>query len=82
MVDNPAVAALFVLSLEGFDNLKLAALNATIQLNRMVPKKNIAYAKAFEELLIDEDGNPVELEALRDACAFEVNRRVEAGTFS
>ncbi|OGM97027.1 MAG: hypothetical protein A2816_01305 [Candidatus Yanofskybacteria bacterium RIFCSPHIGHO2_01_FULL_39_44] len=79
---NQTVAAIFVLALERFDNPTLAALNNAVYGFGRVDKQNRAYAPALEAQLIKKDGKPVELEALRDASAFEVNRRVKAGTFN
>lgn len=42
----------------------------------------LAYGPALEANLIKEDGSTWDIEALKDACAYEVNRRVEAGTFN
>ena len=80
-MSNKAVAAVFVLALERFDNSTLAALNNAVMGFGRVAKANKAYVPTLEAKLIDEDGNPFELEALRDASSFEVNRRVNAGTF-
>ncbi len=81
-VANPTLVAAFVLALERFDNPTLAALNNAVQGFGNVAKQNRAYGPALEAQLIEEDGKPVELEALRDASAFEVNRRVKAGMFN
>lgn len=81
-MSNKIVVAAFVLALERFDNSTLAALNNAVTGFGRVAKANKAYAPALEAQLIDEDGKPVEPEALRDAASFEVGRRVEAGTFN
>jgi hypothetical protein len=75
--------AVFVLALEKFDNPTLAAFNRVMQTLGRVPEENMSYAPALKAGLINENGNPaeVELEIIRDASAFEVNRRVTAGTF-
>ena len=72
-----------ILALTHFDNLTLAALNNAVQgFGRQVAKENCAYDKALKAHLIKEDGQPFDSEALKDACAYEVNRRVAAGTFN
>lgn len=75
------LVASFCLSLEKLDNLTLAALNNAIQLFGHIATGNIAFVQALDAGLIKKDGKPLDLEALRDASAFEVNRRVQAGVF-
>ena len=81
-MSNRELAAVLVLALERFDNSTLVALNNAVTGFGRVTRANKAYAPALEAKLIDEDGKPVELKALRDAASFEVNRRLEAGMFN
>ena len=71
----------FALALERFSNEELAALNNAVQEWGHVHESNIAYPAALEAKLIKESGHPYDVEALRDALAYTVNARVEAGTF-
>jgi hypothetical protein len=75
------LTAVMILSLGEFENLELASLNNAVQLGGVVAETNHGFEKARKLSLIKENGYPCDTEALRDALAFEVNRRVEAGTF-
>ena len=77
-----ALTATFILSLSQFDNMTLAVLNNSVQGLGHVTMGCLAYGPALEANLIKEDGSTWDIEALKDACAYEVNRRVEAGTFN
>lgn len=70
------------LALQQLENLELASANNAIQLYGVCSKQNHAYAKLLDFALIYEDGKPREAETLKRALAFEVNRRVQAGTFN
>jgi len=65
-----------------FDNLTPAAANNVINGFGKCPPGNISYTALFESKLIREDGVPYDSEPLKTALAFEVNRRVDAGTFN
>lgn len=82
MDNQKTLAAVFVMTLERFDNMTLAVLNNSIQTFGRVDIHSLAYKPALDATIIKESGEPFELESLRDAAAFEVNRRVEAGTFN
>lgn len=75
------LAATFLLALEGVSNKKLAAMNNAIQSFGKLDTSNIAFETAVELQLVKPSGEPFELDALQLACAREVNRRVDAGTF-
>ena len=79
---NTILVASLVLVLESFDNPTLAALNNDIRGFGSIAQENIAYIPALEAGLIMQNGNAIDLESLRDASAFEVNRRLDAGTFN
>ena len=78
---SEALVAGTALALERFENLELAALNNAVQGFGIIPPENCAFQKAQKACLIDQDGKPHDLESLREAAAFVVNERVEAGTF-
>lgn len=82
MNDNQTATAI-VLALKKFENDELAATNNCLQwLDKMQPQ-NIAYQKALETQLIRESGYPTfDLEPMRTALAYEVNRRVAAGEWT
>ena len=75
------MTAVEVILLEGFPDKELAALNLAIQLYGCVPKSNIAHKRAVELKLVQITGYAWDVESLRDAAAFEVNRRVVNGTW-
>lgn len=77
-----AMAAVMSLPLADFPNDELAAMNNAIQMFGSLPPENVAHARAAEARLIKPSGQPWDLEPLQAALAFEVNRRVEEGTFS
>lgn len=81
-MNNNIMAAVFSLALESVPNKELAAMNNGIQMNGKLDKINIAFDIAVEKKLIKENGYPFDIEALKDALAYQVNRRVEAGTFN
>jgi hypothetical protein len=76
-----ALAVTAILALKRFDNLTLAAFNNAVQTWGYVAKENMAFQPAVDAYLINTDGLPWDLEALKTASAFEVNRRADAGTF-
>ncbi len=76
---NNAQLAVVVLILRRFDDLVLVAFNRPVQGFDRINPTNLAYQVALDAQLIDKDGRPYDdLELLRDACAYEVNRRVDA----
>ncbi|TSC80063.1 MAG: hypothetical protein G01um101429_267 [Parcubacteria group bacterium Gr01-1014_29] len=80
-MDEQTLATAMVLALESFDNSTLTAFNIAIQRYGRVPLENIAYNKALDCALIDKNGEPCELETLKIANAYEVNRRAKTGIF-
>lgn len=76
------LASVSMVTLHNFDNTELSALNLAVQLQGKVPKENLAFGKALDYKLIREDGSIYDLNALKRACACEVNARVKAGTFN
>lgn len=80
-MDNNILVSAMLLSLSEFPNDKLASFNIAIQLYGKVDPRNIAFDLAESLNLIDDMGYASALPELQNACAIEVNRRVEAGTF-
>ena len=75
-------ASVIAVTLQSVDNDVLASLNNAIQMWGVVHKANLGYGWALERNLIKETGYPTfELDDMQDALAYEVNRRVAAGTF-
>lgn len=70
-----------VMALDHFPSNELAALNTFVCLYGAVPKNSLAYAKALECALINQDGSVSALYELRQALAHVINRRMEKGTF-
>lgn len=75
------LATVSMIALEAFSNAELAAFNNGVQTFGEVPPGNLAHKRAVEAKLIKPDGSTWDLDAIRDASAAEVSRRVEAGTF-
>lgn len=75
------LAAVAAFALRDFTNLELAAFNNTIQIYGTVPPMNLAHKKAVATKLIQPNGRTWDLESIRRASVYEVNRRVTAGTF-
>lgn len=69
------------LILEDFDNLTLATANNAIQGFGRCDPEAMAYKPLLDANLIRENGHPHDLESLRTALAYEVNRRVKSGAF-
>ena len=76
------LASVSMVTLHNFDNAELSALNLAIQLQGKVPKENLAFNKALDYKLIDDNGTVYDLNALKRACTCEVNARVKTGTFN
>jgi len=74
--------AVAIMALEQFDNFTLGTFNNAIQSFGKIDKNNKSYEKALELSLINEDGMPYDLEIVKDASAFEVNRRVTENRFN
>lgn len=75
------LATTFLMALEDVSNHELAAMNNAIQSFGKLATSNMAFETAVKLQLVKPNGEPFELEALQLACAREVNRRVDAGTF-
>lgn len=80
MNDN-IMAKAYALTLRNLDNDKLVAFNNAIQTWEKLSPGNMAFADAVEMKLIKPNGYPHDLEALQQASAYEVTRRVKTGTF-
>ncbi len=81
--NDQRLAAVEAMALKRFDNIKLAAFNNAIQLYGNCPPANMAHEDAVAAKLVKEgSGEPWSLRSIQHAAAFEVNRRVEAGTFN
>lgn len=77
-MDNVNLAAVFAVALQSFPNDKLIALDNTIHRIGYVPAENLAFALSVERKIIKPNGSAWDLEALRLATSYEVNRRVAA----
>ena len=72
--------AVITLSLERISNDALAAANLALTGFGDIPKINRGHDALFEAGLINEDGQP-KTELLGQALSFEINRRLDAGTW-
>ena len=78
---SPKLTAALAAVMRRFDNATLAAFNNGVNGFGRVDSGNMAFQPALNAGLIDERGDPVRHE-VKLASAFEVNCRVEAGTFN
>ena len=76
------LCAVTALVLQEFPGRELAALNNALDFTQVIPPYNLAYQRAVEAALIDETGRPRDLPSLQRAAAYEVNRRVAAGSWN
>ena len=74
---NVPLATTSVMVLEPFFDAELAALNNAITGFGKVGEENIAFKRARDSNLIQENGVPHDLESLEAALSFEINRRLE-----
>lgn len=74
-------AAVIALQLKELNNDDLSAANNAVTGFGRVAQGNRAYSKLLELGLIRESGSPVDVEALGQALNFEIQQRLEAGTF-
>ena len=82
MADQDILKAVISMALSDMSNESLAALNNVIQWTGVVPKVNRGYSDALSAGLISEACYPtLDLNVTQASFAFEVNRRVAAGTF-
>ena len=65
------MSAVYKVLLSELSDGELAAFNIAIQLYERVPERNVSYARACELGLIETDGRPRDLEAMRTAAAEE-----------
>ena len=82
--DNELSRVLFageLVTVKAFPNDELAAMNNAIQLYGHLPPQNIAYQRAIESMLVQKSGAPWDVEILRKALAYEINRRMKDGMF-
>ena len=73
--------ALEAMSLRTFSDGELAALNNALTGFGHVPEQNIGYKRAVDGSLLKLSGHPWDKESLLTALSFEINRRVDAGTW-
>ena len=76
------LVAIAVMVIENLDNTTLTAFNIGIQTSGKIEKYNRSYQDALDLRLINENGYPYDLDIIRDASAFEVNRRVRENRFN
>lgn len=79
---NTALAAVAAISLMELSNTELASANLAVSGLGGVNKIVLCFNKLLELSLIDAEGKPSDKESLEYALAFEVNRRVENGSFN
>lgn len=79
-MSNP-VLAVTIITLSHFDNVIIAAANNGINGFGSIGEGNLSYMPMLEASLISEDGKAI-ADSLPDALLFEVNKRIEAGTFT
>ena len=80
--NNTQMTAVFVMALQSFPNPELAALNNAARWLDTIPPSNKGFKLAEEAGLIDDKGRWVDIENMRTALAYEVNRRIDEGTFT
>lgn len=78
---NNALLAVTVITLERMDNLTLAVANNSLTGFGKVSENCLAFKPMKEANLIRPDGTPYDKETLLDGLNFEINRRVNEGTF-
>ncbi len=78
---NRRLVTAMSMSLEGFPNDELAAMNNAVTVFGMLSKGNIAFDRAVKLSLCDDAGRVSGLEELIAAASMEINRRLDAGTF-
>ena len=79
---TPQLTAVLMLAVEGMENHVLAAMNLALSWQGHIPRENIAFQAALEARLIRDDGAPVAKDELISAVSYEINRRLDTGTFS
>jgi hypothetical protein len=77
--NNITVETAYALRLSSWENLDLASLNNAVQMWGRVDEKNRAFSKALESDFIKPNGSLKAGNELKEACAYEVNRRVKEG---
>jgi len=79
--NNRTLTIVTVLALGPMDNLVLAAANNALNFTGKIAARNAAFESMYNANLIKDDGSPYDKESLLDALSYEINRRVDAGTF-
>lgn len=74
------ILAVYVLNLEKLNNYQLASLHWAIEGFRAIQERDLCYEKVMELGLVTADGKPHD-EYLVEAIAFEVQKRMEKGTY-
>ena len=76
------LCAVTIMALKRFANAELATFHCAASFLGQVPPENLAYQKAVDAALIRKDGSVMALDITIKACAHEVKRRMDAGTFN
>lgn len=70
------------ITLRNFSNNEIAALNLAVTGWGRVAPENMAYKKSIKCALIRADGFVHDVWTMTRACAYEITRRMDAGTFT
>lgn len=81
-MNNLPVVAVLALAAKSLTNDDLATTNICMQLYQRCDATRNSYSTLRNLGLVDEEGYSSTPSELIDALAYEVNRRVEAGTFN
>ena len=75
------VVAVMVMDLQDFSNNEIAAAYNALCFFKRIKQGNCSYEKCVSIGFINPDGQPYELEELKEACARVITQRTKAGTF-
>ncbi len=79
---NKQLLATIVFVLGRMDNAVLALANIALHGHcPIIPPGNLAFEPLLEAHLINEDGTAIDNETLLGALSFEINHRLDKGTF-
>lgn len=78
---NKQLLVVTIIALQRMDNNTLAAANNALTGFGKIGRGCLAFEPMKDAALIREDGRPADNETLLAGLSFEINRRVEAGTF-
>lgn len=80
---NKQLLATIVFVLGRMDNAVLAFANIALHGRcPIIPPGNLAFGPLLEAHLINEDGAAIDNEILLEALSFEINHRLDEGTFA